>query len=118
MQLYHVENYSMLDEHEYVDGEYAVYVYNDVGGADSKKNLKQGFNTKYGQVKPMEEMNEQKQKAFSFWLGSMRTFGEVARGKYKEEPESFLLPDNGETPESYWAKITGGESPTAERRRR
>ena len=62
MQLYHVENYNMLDEHEYVDGEYAVYVYNDVGGADSKKNLKQGFNTKYGQVKPMEEMNEQKAK--------------------------------------------------------
>ena len=77
------------------------------GSADAKGQM--GNNSKYG-VSKIEGMT----KAFHDMLQCMREWPKVARGLYEHEgTKSYLLPDRGETAETYWRKLKG-EAPTAE----
>ena len=84
-----------------------MYICVNQGSADAKGQM--GNNSKYG-VSKIEGMT----KAFHDMLQCMREWPKVARGLYEHEgTKSYLLPDRGETAETYWRKLKG-EAPTAE----
>ena len=70
-----------------------------------------GLQHEAGQVKPMEEMNEQKQKAFR--SGSDRC-ARSGGGPRQACGRIFPAPGQWRDAGAYWAKITGGESPLTE----